>query len=91
MLPMSRAGVTGWPWWMGLVGEPASLPSTCVSVSLAALYEKREILCLSRSQQGCIVSEDILFISQSPLAVFGGPTGTVQVICREQKRAKRQK
>lgn len=53
--------MTGWPWWVGLVGEPASWPSICVSVSLAALYEQREILCLSRSQQGCIMSEDILF------------------------------
>ena len=50
------AGLSGWGLWRSLPPCPAP-----VSVSLIALYEKREILCLSRSQQGCIVSEDILF------------------------------
>lgn len=50
----------------GACGGACLLAQLCVSVSLIALYEKREILCLSRSQQGCIVSEDILFYFPVP-------------------------
>lgn len=82
VLPMSRAGVTSWPWWMGLVGEPALTQHLCLCFISCFIWEERNSVSFQiPTRVHSVWGHSFHFLV--PSGCLWRSHGTVQVICRE--------